>query len=62
MDINENFIVSKWYICNFKVYKDIKVICKVFKDVNENFPIFLLWIFGSGQMVYQIWFVYILDG
>ena len=39
LDISMNLIDWEWYICNFKFYKDIKVILNVCKDIYENFPI-----------------------
>ena len=38
MDINVSLLVLEWYICNFKVYKDIEVILDIYKDIDEIFP------------------------
>lgn len=38
--MDANFIVLDGYIRNFKFYKDIEVIFKVSKDIDDNFPFF----------------------
>ena len=40
LDIDVTFIVLNGYKCNFKVYKEMRVIAKVCKDMYEIFPIF----------------------
>ena len=39
LDIEVKFVGLEGHICSLKFYKDIEVILKVFKDMNEIFPI-----------------------